>query len=309
MSIKNSVARVHLALLGTAMMWGLNVTAVKLLAADVDATLVASVRTVLAALALTLLLAVDRARMPRWSWRLAAFVGMGALLMVYANQALFASAMSRTSATNAALIMALAPFVAASLEAVFFRKRLGALQLAGIFIAMSGVCVVIVMGRGGAWTSVSTGDLLMLLAVSAFAGGGAIVQRLSNCAEPLVITWLVHVIGAALLVVHAVAAVSQPVGVAVVALDAWHWTLMLYSGVLATALGAVAWGRGIATLGVGRTTSYLSWVPLFGVAFGAVLLGEALNRWHAVGLAAVLLGSVLSARHVGPARPALAVCS
>jgi drug/metabolite transporter (DMT)-like permease len=83
---------------------------------------------------------------------------------------------------------------------------------------------------------------------------------------------------------------------AVVALNGWQWSLMLYSGVLATAAGAVAWSLGIATIGVGRTATYLSWVPLFGVGFGALLLGEPLNRWHAVGLAAVLLGSVLAVR-------------
>ena len=66
----------------------------------------------------------------------------------------------------------------------------------------------------------------------------------------------------------------------------------------------------VAVLGVGCTTSYLCWVPLFGVAFGAALLGEAVNRWHAVGLAAVFLGSVLSARPAGPARTGpLPVCS
>jgi drug/metabolite transporter (DMT)-like permease len=85
---------------------------------------------------------------------------------------------------------------------------------------------------------------------------------------------------------------------------------MLYSGVMATALGAVAWGRGIAALGVGRTANYLSWVPIFGVGFGAVLLGEPLNWWHALGLAGVLAGSVLAARAAAQdARSSLNVCT
>jgi drug/metabolite transporter (DMT)-like permease len=306
MTTRPSTTRVHLGLLGTAVMWGLNVTTVKLLARDVDVTLVASVRTLLAALALTLLLGFVDTRLPRWNLRLVGLVGIGAVLMVYANQTLFASAMSRTSATNAALIMALSPFVAASLEAALFRKRLSALQLSGIGVALAGVSLVVIKGRGGAWTSISPGDLLMLSAVCAFAAGGAVIQRLSKCAEPLVIIWLVHVVGAVLLVLHSLVTVRQPVA-ALTELDGWHWTLMFYSGVLATALGAVAWGRGIATLGVGRTTSYLSWVPIFGVAFGALLLGEPLNRWHAVGLVTVLLGSVLSARTVGRARSQVAV--
>ena len=81
---------------------------------------------------------------------------------------------------------------------------------------------------------------------------------------------------------------------AITSLSGWQWSLMLYSGVLATAAGAVAWSRGIAAIGVGRTATYLSWVPLFGVAFGALLLDESLNRWHAIGLAAVLIGTLLA---------------
>jgi drug/metabolite transporter (DMT)-like permease len=286
---------VHLALFGTALMWGLNVSAVKALTQQVDVMLVASLRTVLAALALTLLMSTEPLSRQGWTLRTVAWGLVGAALMVYANQTLFAMAMRRTSATNAALIMALAPFVSSCLEAVLFRKRMSALQMAGIALAMIGVAVVIVKGQGSAWTAISSGDLLMLAAVCAFAAGGATVQRLARCASPLSITWFVHVAGAALLMLHTLLVTPDPLR-AITALSAWQWSLMLYSGVLATAIGAVAWSRGIATIGVGRTATYLSWVPVFGVGFGALLLDEALNGWHAVGLCAVLCGSLMAAR-------------
>ena len=286
---------VHLALFGTALMWGLNVSAVKALTQQVDVMLVASLRTVLAALALTLLVSAEPLSRQGWTLRTVAWGLVGAALMVYANQTLFAMAMRRTSATNAALIMALAPFVSSCLEAVLFRKRLSGLQVAGIALAMVGVAVVIVKGQGSAWTTISTGDMLMFAAVCAFAAGGATVQRLARCASPLSITWFVHVAGAALLTLHALLVTPSPLR-AIAALSAWQWSLMLYSGVLATAIGAVAWSRGIATIGVGRTATYLSWVPVFGVGFGALLLDEALNAGHAVGLCAVLCGSLLAAR-------------
>ena len=309
MTSARSHTRTHVALLATAMMWGLNVTAVKLLTHSVDVMLVASVRTVLAALALTALVMFGPASAPRWTVRLAMFGVAGAVLMVYANQGLFAAAMRRTSATNAALIMALAPFISAFLESLLFRKPLGSRQLCGMAVALAGVAVVVLMGRGTSWTAISSGDLLMLCAVCAFAAGGATVQRLSHCASPMVITWFVHFVGAVLLMLHALAATPNAVS-SILALSGWQWTLMLYSGVMATALGAVAWGRGIAALGVGRTANYLSWVPIFGVGFGALLLGEPLNWWHALGLAGVLTGSVLAARAAGQeARSSLNVCT
>lgn len=293
--MKTSSVTVHGALFATAIVWGLNVSAVKALTEQVDVLLVASLRTVLAAVALTLWVLMQRRDGMRWSLHFVGWALVGAALMVYANQTLFAHAMHRTSATNAALIMALAPLVSALLEASLFRRPLGARQLGGMLLALGGVAIVIVLGRDAAWTSAAAGDLLMLASVVAFAAGGATVQRLSRCASPLGITWLVHGAGASMLAVHTIAAVPDPWR-AVGSLSGWHWTLMLYSGVMATAVGTVAWSRGIAAIGVGRTATYLSWVPLFGVGFGALLLGEQLNRWHAVGLVAVIVGTVLATR-------------
>lgn len=150
---------IHLALFGTALMWGLNVSAVKALTLSVDVMLVASLCTVLAATALTLLMLAQPPSREGWTPRMVAWGLLGAVLMVYANQALFATAMQRTSATNAALIMALAPFVSSCLEGVLFRKRLVGRQLAGIALAMTGVGVVIVKGQGSAWTTISSGEL------------------------------------------------------------------------------------------------------------------------------------------------------
>jgi drug/metabolite transporter (DMT)-like permease len=297
--MKTSHASVHAALFATALVWGLNVSAVKALTQQVDVMLVASLRTLLAAVALTLLLVTQNRAALRWSLGFVAWTIAGAALMVYANQTLFAHAMQRTSATNAALIMALAPLVSAILEAAVFRKALGAPQFGGILIALAGVVLVVVRGRDAAWTDAAAGDLLMLASIVAFAAGGATVQRLSRCASPLAITWLVHAAGAAMLAVHTFVVLLDPWH-AITSLSGWQWSLMLYSGVLATAAGAVAWSRGIAAIGVGRTATYLSWVPLFGVAFGALLLDEPLNRWHAIGLAAVLVGTLMATRS-GPA--------
>ena len=302
MSDARRFAGIHLALFGTALVWGLNVSAVKALTQSVDVMIVASLRTVLAALALTLFMLMQPPSRERWTVRMIVWGLVGGALMVYANQVLFAAAMRRTSATNAALIMALAPFISSCLEAVAFRKRLAGLQLLGIAVAVVGVAVVVVKAQGSAWSNVSSGDLMMLAAVCAFAAGGATVQRLAGCARALSITWFVHCVGATLLMLQTFLITSSAVH-AIAALSAWHWSLMLYSGVLAMAIGAVAWSRGIAAIGVGRTATYLSWVPVFGVAFGALLLDEALNGWHFVGLAAVLCGSLMASRRTAATLP------
>ena len=78
----------------------------------------------------------------------------------------------------------------------------------------------------------------------------------------------------------------------------WPVVLVIFSGVFATAIGNMIWNRAIAELGASRTTLYQYWVPVFGVGFALILLGEAFTIWHAVGLVCILLGTYLGTRRV-----------
>ncbi len=54
-----------------------------------------------------------------------------------------------------------------------------------------------------------------------------------------------------------------------------------------------------------RTAVFLYWVPVFGVLFAALLLGEALTVWHLVGFVAVMGGTWLGTRRPVPMAPAV----
>lgn len=292
---------VHLALFATMLCWGLNVSAVKLLTGQIDAVLVATTRTVIATATLALLLRPLRAAGLHWSGRTLAFGFLGGFLIIYLQVDLFTAGLSRTTATNGALIVALGPFVSVLMERALFKRPIGRLQALGVGVALGGVTLVILSRPQAELAAGTIGDLLMFASIVAFAAGGAVVQRMSACGTPLGISLLTHLAGGSLLIAHTALSVEAPVA----ALLGMGWAscgLMAFSGVLAGAVGAVLWGRGIAVLGVGRTASYLSWVPIFGVAFGALLLGERLTPWHAVGVVAVLAGSWLAVSATGVPR-------
>ena len=96
-------------LIGAMVVWGLNVTAVKLLTASFEPTVIAALRMVVACAALTVIVLCKRCGIPALTWRQFAAVIVCAVLMVYANQILFAEGLQRSTATNGALIMALSP--------------------------------------------------------------------------------------------------------------------------------------------------------------------------------------------------------
>ncbi|MDT4865652.1 carboxylate/amino acid/amine transporter [compost metagenome] len=201
--------------------------------------------------------------------------------------------MERTSATNGALILALNPLLGGLLEALFFRKRMGMNFVVGALLAVAGVCTVVLHQPRANWLGPSVGDLLVLGSMLAFAFGAVVLQRLSRGTSPLAINVFLYLYGTLALLAHALVQVESPVS-SVLALGWLDWGVIVFSGALATALGAVAWGRGVAALGMGQASVYMSWVPVLGVGFGALLLNEPLTLWHLIGMVAVLLGTAIS---------------
>ncbi|NPC56961.1 DMT family transporter [Caenimonas sp. S4] len=282
-------------LLAIMVAWALNITAVKALTSVLDEIWVATLRMVVASAVLTVcLLARDR-RLPRFDRRQLAALGFAGFLMVYANQLLFSRGMHLSTATSAALIMALSPSISVAAAAVLFRERIPALRVLGIFLGFAGVALVIFNRRDASEVAAGLGEVVLLMGLITFVFGGALVQRLAKRLDSLVIGWAIYVGGTAMLVVHALA--TQDVrALPPELLDGRTLLLVLYSGVLGTAVSNVAWYQAIATVGMAKAALFFYWLPIFGIAFAAAFLGEALSVWHIVALAAVIIGTRLGTR-------------
>src|SRR5690606_16695768 len=124
--------RMQLLLIGTMAVWGLNISAIKVLTDYMDPLLISAYRMVLATVIINMTLVWSRrpiylGRISRKHWL--RFI-LCAVLMVYANQIFFIGGMSTASATNGSLIMSLSPLVATGLAAILFREPLSRLRMA-----------------------------------------------------------------------------------------------------------------------------------------------------------------------------------
>ena len=295
----NASWHMHAALMLTMMMWALNVSLIKWLVDNMDAALSAGLRMLGAALALVVLLAISVKQWRLFNRRMLALLSISALLMVYANQMLFVSAMPHTTASNASLVLALNPLLTGVLEAFFFKKRLHRQYLLGVAIALVGVCLVIFNNPKAQFGEPSWGDLMVLGSMLAFALGVMVLQYLSQRKDDMLerptqlgLNTFIYVIGSLALLLHAGFS-TQGTWAQLSAISWPMWGVIGASGILITALGALAWGKGVANIGAGRAGIYMSWVPLMGVGFGAWLLDEALTIWHLYALIAVVVGTAL----------------
>src|SRR5438067_4401158 len=85
-----------------------------------------------------------------------------------------------TSAINLSLIMALSPLVVLLLSFVMGQERIARNQVIGMLISLAGAVLIITKGDAGAKTGVSIGDLLVSLAMMAWAGYTLLQNRIAR---------------------------------------------------------------------------------------------------------------------------------
>ena len=282
-------------LLATMALWGANLSVVKWLTQSIDPMVVSTLRMVVAAVTMVVLVPMVMPRWPRLSRRQLVGLTLSAFLMLYLNQICLTLGVQRTAAANASLIIALNPLVSALMAAALLGDRLTPTRLAGVVLGFAGVSAVVLQKTGMAFGQGGLGDLLMFGAVLTWVAGGVLVQRLAQGLDTAFISGWNTWIGTLMLLAH-VAIDPGTTMPALASLSAAQWAAVTASGVLATAVGALVWNQALQRLGVARTALYAYWVPIFGVLFAVTLLGEPLSVWHGVGLAAVLGGTWLGTR-------------
>jgi drug/metabolite transporter (DMT)-like permease len=201
-------------------------------------------------------------------------------------------------ASRTALLIALNPIVTALAQALFFRERLAPRKWLGILIAFAGAAVIISRGDlQGALHDISqslgTGELIMFCAVCAWAAYTIIGRHALKGLTPIAATTYATLWGLLLLLIGASTEIADmDWGVL-----SWQvWASIIYLGAFGTAVGFVWYYEGVQTLGAARTAVFNNLVPVFGVTFGALMLGEPILPSMISGGLLVIAGVTLTNR-------------
>jgi drug/metabolite transporter (DMT)-like permease len=290
--------QVYVKLLFVAAFWGGTFIAGRVLAQAVPLLTAATGRF---AIAVALLLAVAWKReggLPRLDRsQLLATLGLG-VTGIFLYNVCFFGALSRMPAGRTALFIALNPIVVALASALLLRERLGRTRWLGIALAFLGAAVVITRSSPlsalyDLGQSVGVGELLMLGGICAWAAYTLIGRVALRGLTPIAATTWSAIWGLALLALAAVPELTS--------LDAarftWKvWLSMAYLGVFGTVLGFVWFNEGVKAIGPSRTAIFNNLVPVFGVVFAALLLGEPVLASMVVGGVLALAGVMLTNR-------------
>ena len=281
------------ALVAFSLLLALNQVVIALVNEGFQPVLVAGVRSALAGL---VILAVMRARgrRPRLE---RGMLGPGLLIgLVFAAEfvCLF-TALDLTSVTRVSVIFYTMPvWLALAAHFVLPGERMGRAKAAGLALAFAGVAWAIVSREGASGEGSLAGDLLALGAALAWAGIVlcARATRLRGAPPDVQLLWQVGVSAPILM------AVSLLLGPPVRAPQAWHLAGGAFL-VAVSSLGFLFWLRLLAIYPAASVASFSFLAPIFGVALGWALLGEAVGPQLLGSAALVATGLVLVNRPVG----------
>lgn len=255
-------------------------------------------RAVVAAVLAAAALAITKQRFPRGiQWLRLAVVAGG---IVAGFPLLTTFALTSTSASHGAVVIALLPAATATVAVIRGRERPRPL-----FWVLTGVGVVAALGfalvQSGGFGSLHWADLLLLGAVVAaaigYAEGGLLARELGSWQT---ISWALVVASPVMILLTAAS-----LGSGLPSTSLAGWAAFAYLGVVSMFLGFFAWYRGLAIGPMAQVSQIQLVQPVMTIAWAALLLGEPLTVTTVAGglLVIVCAGAAVRVRLVPPSRP------
>jgi drug/metabolite transporter (DMT)-like permease len=230
----------------------------------------------------------------RWpqgrDWIAVAVLG---ILFFFAFSVLFNLAYSYTTAARGALTLSTMPLTTMLVGAALGAEKITARKTAGVFIAMAGVFMALMLGLSDAPPGAWRGELVMLAATLCMSFYNVWSRPFITRSDPL--TFLTAGMGAAAfcLLVWAIAIHGFD---AAASFDASQWLAVVYLGVIGSAGAFVLWVFALAHTSPTKTAVTITVNPVFASIVGALAIGEGIGLNLMAGLAAVAAGIWIATR-------------
>jgi drug/metabolite transporter (DMT)-like permease len=234
-------------------------------------------------------LALARHNVPAWRerWRDYLIIGVVNSALPFS---LFCFAEQYVGASTAAILNATSPFFAAIVAALWLKDRLSPAKLAGMALGIGGV-TLLVGWQPEPLTGMSLLAVMACLAAAFCYGIASVYAKARMVGVPSFAIALYSQMAAAIVLAPTLP-LAPPQGSLTPLVGANVLALALAS----TALAYLLYFRLISRIGPARALTVTFLIPLFGVLWGFLFLGEAVGTNTLVGCALILAGTWLAVR-------------
>jgi drug/metabolite transporter (DMT)-like permease len=280
------VSSVDLMLLGTVLLWALNITVTKYVFDHGFQPLAYGTIRYFAATSLFWCFTLARERTVRVKLSDGKLI-LTAAALIFVNQIGFLYSIRQSSAATVALILGTTPIFIGILATAIGLERLSRRFWLAAAISFGGVGFV-ASGSGGFSANIG-GDGLALFTAATWAGYSVTIAPLVRRYSPFRVSALVLAIGWVPLAISGARQVSDQN----FHFNTWTWVGFGYAVIGPLFLTNILWFTAIDRVGPSRASLFANMQPFFAVVFALVILGEHLNRWEIVGAVAIGAGILL----------------
>lgn len=282
--------RTYIILFSVMVVWGLNVTATKILVTNFMPVTITGIRVLTAGLTVFLLLALIkkvRTLTKKEFW----YVFLASIFNVVAHHYFLSIGLTETTATNGGLIMGMSPLLTTILAISFLGTPLTLLKTVGLLLGFSGVAFIVL--EGSQVTGISFGDGYILLSVLTQAVSFILIKRVAHTLDPRLMTGYMMVIGSLFLIV--IGLIEEPQGFAGVIENSTVslWLIYFASACIATAMGHMLYNEAIGKIGASEASIFINLNPFFALVGAVLFLDEKILFQHILGFFLIITGVLL----------------
>lgn len=270
--------------------WGGTFVAGRVLAENLHPQTASSLRFILASVMLVSAILIRDKSLPglnRKQWGAMALLG---LTGVFAYNLFFFAGLQTVEAGRASMIIAVNPVVTSLIAILFLGERCDLQRSIGMILSVSGAFFVISRGHPSSFFQGNTGgmgELYIVGCVLSWSAYTLIGKQLLKDIEPLVAVAYSCSLGAVFL---SVVALYSGHLAEIKELNAISAVCLFYFAFFGTTLGFIWFYDGVKKLGAARAAMYVNLVPVGGVLFGVMILGEKLSSSLIIGGVLVFAG-------------------
>jgi drug/metabolite transporter (DMT)-like permease len=276
---KASHAGVHARLVGMALLWGASWPAGKILAQAIHPIAASAWRFTFASALLLAWLWQRHGGFPALSRRQWYGLALGGAVGVFGYGVFFMYGLKLVPASRAAIVVTVNPVFTTLIAAWLFGERFN--WKIGVGMACATLGAAIVLTQGAPWKlfvgDIGFGELLLLGCVATWVGYTLIGKALLSGIDVVTATTTSALSGLLLLWLTVLGSTGADAVSSLLHLNLRAWIALLFLAAGATVLAYVWYYEGIAKLGAGTASSYISLVPVFGVLSAAAVLGEPID--------------------------------
>ncbi|MFZ3587776.1 DMT family transporter [Bacillus sp. DJP31] len=277
-------------LVGLMVIWGFNVSAIKILVTYFPAASIQGIRILLAGIAVLSFLFLSKS-LQRVSRKNILGILVASIFGVVGHHLFLAVGLTTSTATNAGLILGLIPLCTSILAMLFLGERFTVSKSLGILVALVGV-YFIVMNDEGSLNGLAIGDLYLVGAVITQAISFILIKKLTDNIDSKQMTGMMLFFGALMLLVPSLF-IEQVVPTNFVDVPAYVWWILIGSAIIATGLGHVLYNYAMQQLGAGTTAIFINLTPFFSLVGSTLFLGEVITTKHLIGFSCIIAGVIL----------------